>query len=156
MGLFSHCGNLFAVCGMPRYKKNRQRDSVIVYDIRNPKHHLAYLRTAQRRSADIQGAQSIQWTKAGRLFSGDNDGKVRLWNVDKSSTHVMNRNSFPKPENELGGHDGSVTSICLSPDEDFLAVGTNTSRVHLWTFLDNERFKQQFDNCAKLKTGFYY
>lgn len=56
--------------------------------------------------------------------------------------------------NVLKGHDGSVTSITLSSDEDWLAVGTSGGSVYLWTMLDRHHIVNEFEGSKRSKIGF--
>jgi WD40 repeat protein len=96
----SPCGNLFAVCGLRGSNKSGVSNETLVFDLRNVKKPLSVL------NYDVQlekGVDSILWSNAGTLYSGDPDGCVRLWNVHQGEIIKV-----------LTGPDGSIKNITLS------------------------------------------
>ncbi|CAG8446011.1 5397_t:CDS:10 [Diversispora eburnea] len=71
------------------------------------------------------GIMSLQWIpNSNILLSGGNDSIVRVWNIDVSSRPLVYK---------FENHDSPVTSIRISPDLKFMAVGVSTGKMYIYS-----------------------
>jgi WD40 repeat protein len=67
--------------------------------------------------------KAVAYAASGQILaSGDEEGTVRLWDVDKPDIVPV----------VLTGHDGEVTSVAFSPDEQTLASSSKDGTIRLW------------------------
>ncbi|RHZ68388.1 hypothetical protein Glove_295g40 [Diversispora epigaea] len=84
------------------------------------------------------GIMSLQWIpNSNILLSGGNDSIVRVWNIDTSSSPLIYK---------FKNHDSPVTSIRISPDLKFMAVGVSTGKMYIYS--TNETFLEK-GKCLK-------
>ncbi|TPX59489.1 hypothetical protein SpCBS45565_g07720 [Spizellomyces sp. 'palustris'] len=120
-----------------------RKPHTIVFDRRHAKKPLLYspLRLehhAPPRGNSGDGVTCAYWTSGGLLLTGGQDEMVRVWDVRRGDPLVR----------VLDGHAGPVTAMAMSPDEDWLAVGTTTGKVHLWAMQDQEYCVKMWDDAV--------
>ncbi|KNC95907.1 uncharacterized protein SPPG_08667 [Spizellomyces punctatus DAOM BR117] len=138
---FSPCEHYVFSCSDP--DGTNRKPHTVVFDRRHPKKPLLYspLRLehhAPPRGNSGDGVTCAYWTKGGLLLTGGQDEMVRVWDVRRGDPLVR----------VLDGHAGPVTAMAMSPDEDWLAVGTTTGKVHLWTMQDQEHCVKMWDDAV--------
>ncbi|MBE9137826.1 NACHT domain-containing protein [Nodosilinea sp. LEGE 07088] len=65
-------------------------------------------------------------SEGGTILTGHDDTHLRLWQVTAGSPYATGPQT-------LAGHDRSVRSVALSPDERWLASGADDSTIRLWS-----------------------
>ncbi|XP_050527638.1 protein FAN-like isoform X2 [Daktulosphaira vitifoliae] len=100
--------------------------SLIVYDIE-------CCRIADDFRAHEDSITCLGWTSNGFLITGSEDGSVRIWETPKTPWTNIDLNKSLKAELE---HENKVNCLSISLNEKYLATGTNTGEIFLWTFTD--------------------
>ncbi|KAI8817033.1 quinon protein alcohol dehydrogenase-like superfamily [Fimicolochytrium jonesii] len=91
------------------------------------------------------GVTCAVWMRSGLFYTGGQDEVVRVWDVRRAREDML--------VSVMGGMEGPISCMCVSPDEDYIAVGTTTGKVHLWTALDPIACINEWDRNAGAKTG---
>ncbi|KAJ3255488.1 hypothetical protein HK104_007139, partial [Borealophlyctis nickersoniae] len=136
---FSPCERYIYATADPN--ENGDVPATLVYDVRWPRDSVLADRGQQSKvvhklphvaqpddKTDREGIGCAVWTQTGFLMTGGMDSCVRIWDPRRGDPLVR----------VLDGHEAPVCALTLSDDESFLAVGTNTSCVYLWSLLDRE------------------
>ncbi|XP_045477128.1 U3 small nucleolar RNA-interacting protein 2 [Harmonia axyridis] len=85
------------------------------------------------------------------LFTGSKDGTVVKWNIELKKKEKMI--PFVKLESDkISGHSKAITSIAISFDDKYLAVGDESSEIKIWC-PKNLSFVKKFNGHNKKITG---
>lgn len=85
------------------------------------------------------GVTCALFTSSGLFLTGGQDQTVRIWDIKCGDPLIK----------VLDGHSGPVSAMALSDEEEWLAVGTTTGKVHLWSTMDKEYIERHWDEAVQ-------
>ncbi len=68
-----------------------------------------------------------------KLATGGQDCKIKVWNLQAIRSAAVEQSQDPKLLSTLSLHNGAVLCVRWSPDGNFLASGSDDTKVVIWT-----------------------
>ncbi|KAI8909984.1 hypothetical protein DFJ77DRAFT_471589 [Powellomyces hirtus] len=124
---YSPCERYVYSCSAQDNSHSNQH--TLVYDVRNANTRLIVDAIQLEHRGSSYGATCATWTSAGLFLTGGQDDAVRVWDIRRGDPLLR----------VLRAHEGPVTAMALSPEEEWLAVGTTSGTVHLWSVEDSSK-----------------